>query len=389
MFKEDQSKKEGPVESPEIKRVQDAVFKEIEDRVRERHSEKEYHAPQHSETVDNHSADIFSIIREYNPDAITEDTERARTTAARAHDMYIATSTDPKTGMFTRLRGLGPSHMPENVARIIEAEGRVRLGNEEASAVELLGVVTLNDPDQRVYTADINEMMIEDIRATLPEPTFGAFPEETYTKTASGEYRVVIPDPDTKQNVDITHLFPQKDGKPIGLKMDQFISSDSRLGAIAVAMGDLSQGGRVDFEHFIDEGNREFWESKPKIKALFARGIENLSNDERAELAREAIGWIKTQLGFILHQKMRFENILATNKALNDLPEAAKTQEALQALYNKWDRNILASAKRIENADAYQSLSAPEAFDDPGANQKLEVLLKDMEYGHTDRSSDD
>jgi hypothetical protein len=206
-----------------VERIEASVLKEIDDLVRKRHGEKEYHAPEHSLGVEKNSAEIFSIVEEQNPGTITEEMERARKTSARAHDMYIATAIDPKTGEMIRLRGLGPTHMPENVAAILEAQGKPLLGNEEASAVEVLGVVTRNDPGQEVYTSEVNHMMIDNVRVTYPIPTFTTFPETMYSKTERGDNRIAITDPDTGIPVDITEHFPAKDGKSIGLKMDQFM----------------------------------------------------------------------------------------------------------------------------------------------------------------------
>lgn len=366
--------------------VEEDVLKEIDDRVRKRHGEKEYHAPEHSLTVEKNSAEIFSVIEQQNPGTITEEMERGRKTAARAHDMYIETGTDPKTGAMIRLRGFGPMNMPETVAAILKEQGKPLLGNEGASAVELVGIATLRDPGQKVYTAEMIYAMNEHIKATYPIPSFTSFPEKAYSTTEAGENRVVITNPDTGERVDLTKYFPAIDGKPVGLKMDQLMKEDARLGTVAIAMGDLSQGGRFSSEVFRDEGNREFWESKPKLTDLWKNGAEDLTVEEKTELAKEAIGWIGSQIGFLLHQKMRFENTLETNQALHVLPNAEATKAALHSLYGEWDRNLIAAGERTRRArEEYGGLVTAGAYDIPGANQKLERLMEEMSYGDVAR----
>ncbi len=370
----------------EIERVEHAVLSEIDELVRERHHDKEYHAPEHSKTVDKNSAEIFAIVEENNPGTITEEMERARKTGARGHDIYIATAIDPKTGKMFRLRGLGPDNMPQNVAGILKAQGKPLLGNEEASAVEVVGVVTRNDPDQRVYTGKMNDMMIENIRATYPIPSFTAFSEATYTTTEKGENRIVIKNPDTGEITDVTEYFSMVNGKPVGLKMDQFINEDSRLGAVATAIGDLSQGGRFGSENFKDEGNREFWESKPELAAMVHDGVAELGAEEKALLAKEALDWITTQMGFLLHQKMRFEHILESSHAVNSLPQADATKTALRARYSEWDRNILACAERVRTTkEQFSSLTETSIYMNPASNAELEELLQEMSYGAVGR----
>ncbi len=370
----------------ETERVEESVLTEIDEVVRERHGDKEYHAPEHSSTVEKNSAEIFSIIEENNPGTITEAMERARKTGARGHDMYIETAIDPKTGALIRLRGLGPEHMPENVQAVLKEQGKPLVGNEEASAVELLGVVTRNDPDQKIYTSEVNDLMVENVRATYPIPSFVTFPEETYSTTEAGENRIVIINPDTKAPVDITEFFPIKDGKAIGLKMDQFIDEETKLGALAVAIGDLSQGGRFGSEVFRDEGNREFWESKPAMTDLARRGVENLKSDEKALLAKEVLGWVETQTGFLLHQKMRFERMLNTNHAFRALPNAEATKAAMMSRYSEWDRNILATVDRVkEMRGTFADLHDEASYSDLSANTRLEKLVAEMSYGDVER----
>lgn len=368
-------------------RVEALVLKEIDDAVRKRHSDKEYHAPEHSLTVDKNSAEILSTIEQHNPGTITEEMERARKTGARGHDIYIATAIDPKTGTMVRLRGLGADNMPENVASILKEQGKPLLGNEEVSAVEVIGVIAKHDPNQEVYTSDVNRMMIDTIRATYPIPSFVSFSEKVYSTTDAGENRVVVTDPDTQEQVDLTeYLYTSKDGKPVGLKMDQFINEDSELGTIAIAMGDLSQGGRFDSEVFRDEGNREFWESKPHLVSLANSDMEKLTADEKSLLAKEAIGWIEVQLGFLLHQKMRFESTLDTNQALNALPNAEATKTALRTLYGEWDRNLVATAERIRRVrEKYAGLKDAAVFEEGKSDAKLKELLDEMSYGAVKR----
>ncbi len=372
----------------DAERVENLVLEDVDELVRERHGEKEYHAPEHSKTVDKNSAEIFSTIEEHNPGTITEEMERARKTAARGHDMYIETAIDPATGAMIRLRGLGPDNMPENVAKILKEQGKPLLGNEEASAVEVIGLATKHDPDQKVYTSDVNRMITDNIRATYPIASFVPFEEKVYSTTETGENRVVITDPDTGEQVDLNeYLFASpKDRKPIGLKMDQFINEDSELGAMAIAMGDLSQGGRFGSDVFRDEGNREFWESKPHLAELAGADMAHIAPSEKSFLATEAISWVQTQLGFLLHQKTRFENILGTNKALNALPNASATKNTLKTLYGEWDRNLIASVNRTRRIrEQYTGLKDPAVFEDGKSDAKLKELLEEMSYGGVSR----
>lgn len=89
---------------------------------------------------------------------------------------------------------------------------------------------------------------------------------------------------------------------------------------IAIALGDLSEGGRVDAETFRSRGNAEYWETRKLIRGNVANWFRDFSDsqDERfremAAAAKDMLNWAETQTGFLLWQKLRYSDILEHNK---------------------------------------------------------------------------
>ncbi|MBI3632949.1 MAG: hypothetical protein HY226_01510 [Candidatus Vogelbacteria bacterium] len=121
---------------------------------------------------------------------------------------------------------------------------------------------------------------------------------------------------------------------------------------LIMAMADLGGSGIATSEQFAEEGDSEFWEVFPNIE----KNLKGLSNDKGMDLERQVTidsmkGWLKSQVGFITWQALRFEKIvfLLKNKT-HQLSEAKESK--LRKVFGNYLNNIDEAMKRAERVSA-------------------------------------
>lgn len=352
----------------------EAVNNELVQEMQRLHGSEHFHNEGHIEDVEGDALAILSIFEKYG--ATGEDERLVAKTAASGHDIIIEhTVQQDKTafnaGQRMRHRGFG-DQMPEPVKALVKARGGEK-GNEELSWERTLEVINQKDPNKEVYTDAVREKIRLAIAATYPNAYPATLPEGATT----------ITDPQTNESVDLTaFLGKDKDGKPMAFKFDQpFLNAEGAdLSTLAVAFGDLMYGGKCDAETFIAHGNEEYRELNEVAMGELEHGGEGLSPERKAAIAKGMIGWIGTQVGFLLWQKVRFEEVLNSFKPIAEHPEAENMKADLRAAYGNFDNNLLSAKDRITRSARFGALTNPETYTkDPEAARALFAdLLSDM-----------
>lgn len=383
--------------------IKDAALLEIRKRVAARFAREPYHNPGHSEGVGNAAKEILDVAEEAGMEV--SDAMRLEVAfAAAAHDMFIRSKVNRVPGTFgygTLMRYRGATgeirnpetgnvelveKMPQPVREALEDE-RWKKGNEEASWLEVEHIMDEADPDGKVFTLEVRKVIRAAIAATYPDVEFPApypSPDDArieHRDPATGEVQNII---------DLTDFLPKKDGKPAGLKFYQpFVTPESPLAVVAIAMGDLSEGGRVSAREFRRKGNAEYWESRPLLRERIANGFADVSGDpekrceEMAKAAQDMLGWAQSQVGFLLWQKVRHREMLATNQEMNEDTEAARSfKEKMNGVYSQFDANIIDAFYRSQGLTGrFGQLLNPATFaSSPQAEQQLRDLAHLMDY---------
>lgn len=387
--------------SPE--EIKDLALREIKKRVKGRFANEPYHNPGHSEGVGNAAKDILALAEETGME-VTDGMRLGVEVAAAAHDMFIRTRVNKVLGTLgygtlMRYRGttgeiIDPEtgeielveKMPGPVRDALKDE-RWKKGNEEASWLEVEHIMDEADPDGIVFTSDVREIIRAAIAATYPDVEFPA------SYPSVDDVRVERRDPTTQEvqaTIDLTDFLPKKDGKPAGLKFFQpFVHAKSSLAVVAIAMGDLSEGGRVDAREFRRKGNAEYWELRPLLRERIANGFADFSKEpekrfeEMSKAAQDMLGWIQSQAGFLLWQKIRYREILDTNDAINANTETARSfKEKMNGVYSQFDANILDAFDRSQRLTGrFDQLLNPATFaQNSEAEQHLRDLARQMDY---------
>ena len=387
--------------SPE--EIKEEALHAIKKRVEARFARESYHNPGHSEGVGKAAKEILDIAEEAGME-VTDAMRLGVEFAAAAHDMFIRTRINMAPGTFgygTRVRYRGATgeirkpatgeielveKMPQPVRDALKDE-RWKKGNEDASWLEVEHIMDEADPDGRVFTPEVRKIIRAAIPATYPDVEFPApYP-------SADDARIERRDPDTgdvQAVIDLTDFLPKKDGKPAGLKFYQpFVTPESPLAVVAIAMGDLSEGGRVDAREFRRKGNAEYWELRPLLRERIANGFADLSGDpekrreEMANAAQDMLGWVQSQVGFLLWQKIRYREILATNHTMNaDTQTARLSKGKMNGIYSQFDSNILDEFYRSQSlTGSFKPLLNPAAFaQNPQAEHQLRDLARFMDY---------
>lgn len=358
--------------SPERKRaIIETVNNELAEEMRQLHSDEAFHNEGHIEDVEGDAMAILAIFKKYG--LAGEDDETAVRAGTRGHDLTINHDVAQDKAAFNygqriRHRGFG-----EKMPDVVKSLG-VKKGNEELSWEETRRIITKYDPDKKVYTDAVLEKTRLCIAATYPDAYAATFPEDATT----------IVNPGNGEQTDLSpYLGKDKDGKPTAFKFDQpFLLSEPESGpsTLSVAFGDLMYGGKCTPEDFIRHGNDEYQETREMIMADIRGGVDVLAPERKAEIAKDMISWIGTQVGFLLWQKVRFGDTLKAFRPINESPQADELKRDLSDLYSKFDQNLIAAKNRMEISAKFESLKDPKTFaDNPEAAQVLFVdLLKEM-----------
>lgn len=362
---------EGPL-SPERRReIITAINNELANEMKRLHSAEAFHNEEHIEDVGADAAAILAIFKKFGMTG--EDDTLAAAAAANGHDLVINHTVVTDRTAFNygqRMRHRGFAEMiPANVKSL-----GIEKGNEELSWERTREIITKFDPNKEVYTDEVLEKIRRCIAATYPEAYPATLPEGTTT----------IANPENGELVDLTpYLGKDKEGKPMAFKFDQpFLLSEpeSDPSTLSVAFGDLMYGGKCSSEAFTRHGNDEYQETREMIMAEIKGGVEAISPERKAEIAKDMTSWIGTQVGFLLWQKVRFDNVLNTFKPINESPHANELKKDLSDLYGKFDQNLVVSKNRVDLSARFAPLKNPQTYiDDPETARALFAdLLSEM-----------
>lgn len=340
-----------------------AVNAQLKEEMGRLHPGEPFHNSGHLEDVAEDGAAILGIFEKYG---MTGENDRlAAEAAANGHDLVIEYTL--VNGVRVRHRGFGGS-MPQNVKAL-----GVEKGNEELSWLRTQTVIAKFDPDKKVYTDEVLEKIRLGIAATYPEASLATLPPGA----------AIVVNPENGEQVDLSpYLEKDEEGKPIALKFDQpflLSESESDLSTFAVAFGDLMHDGKYDAEAFKVHGNHEYQELHESAMQEIRAGVDSISPERKTEIAESMLSWVRSQAGFLLWQKVRFEHIVNTFKAINVHPHTKEIKKDLATLYNKFDQNLLAAKDRIAMSTRFESLKSPRTYvDSPETAQALfaELLLE-------------
>ena len=355
---------ETPGESEE-NLIRRAVLADIESAM-EVHSDEPFHNEKHPKNVGRDALIIVDIFEKYTEEVTTE-TRLATETGADIHDLIVdyEVVTDPKAfnyGQRVRFRGFGEL-MPENVKKLLAEKGETR-GNEEKSWEKGGEIIKRRDPEGKVYNIGIMESVKEIVAATYPDAKMDQVPKEYITPEIA------------------PYLAIDKEGNITALHFSQpFLKKESKISTLAVAWGDIMYGGKVEFERFKRHGNEEFRELYELIRKEILGGADNLTPERKSEIAKAALGWISTQVGFLLWQKIEFNNRLDNFDAIGKSKDPQALKKALSDEYSMFDSNVIDSVKRVENGRRWSNLAKKETFENnPEADIRFRELLGEMGF---------
>ena len=160
-----------------------------------------------------------------------------------------------------------------------------------------------------------------------------------------------------------------------------FLTKKSKISTIGVAYGDIMYGGKVNFERFTQHGNEEFRELYELIRKDIEAGVDQLTPERKSEIAKAALGWISTQVGFLMWQKIEFKNGLEHFEAIQKSKDPEALRGALSDEYSMFDSNIIDSIKRVETARArFEILAKPIHKIDPEFDDTFKELMLEMGF---------
>lgn len=337
-------------EGEERERIKKEVAEDIE-MAMEVHKDEPFHNERHPKNVGVDALRIIDIFEAYT-DQVTPDVRLATETGASIHDLVVDYEVvrDPNAfnyGQRIRLRGFGEL-MPANVKKILAEKGETK-GNEEKSWEKGEEIIKKRDPEGKVYNPMVMEAMKEIVAATYPDAKMDQLPNESMTAL---------------------HF-----SQPL-------LTEESKISTLAVAYGDIMYGGKVDFLKFKEHGNEEFRELYELIRKDVLGGIDRLTPERKVEIAKSALGWISTQVGFLLWQKIEFNSRLENFKAIKESRDPEALKRALSDEYSKFDSNIIDSKKRVDSARArWGNLAKPDEYKaDLEADIKFRELLGEMGF---------
>ena len=350
----------------EQERIKREVSADIEAAM-EVHGDEPFHNEKHPRNVGADALRIVEIFEKYT-DEVTPDTRLAAKTGADIHDLIVDYAIQEDPGAFNygqriRFRGFGEL-MPDNVKKLLSVKGETK-GNEEKSWEKGREIIKNHDPEGKIYNTEVMEAVKEIVAATYPDAKIDQLPEEYLTP-------------------DVTpYLSKNTEGNTVALHFSQpYLKKESKISTLAVAYGDIMYGGKVNSEKFKEHSNEEFRELYELLRKDVLSEINKLTSERKAEIAKAALGWISTQIGFLLWQKIEFKNRLENFEAIEKSRDPESLKKDLNNEYSMFDSNIIDSAKRIENARAqWSDLVKKETFEtDPEANIRFRELLGEMGF---------
>lgn len=398
-----QSEKRGASrEHGRLEAIRTAVIAEIDEEMRRLHEGEPFHNEAHPRSVLADANGILDIIERYSG-TVSPEERFAVEAAAKGHDLVInySVETDPEAfnfGQRVRHRGfdkLMPPAIRER-SEVAEREG-VKKGNEELSWLRVQEIAMEHDPAGEVYTPAVMEEIRRAIGATYPDVRPFVVEEQYQTVRDAG----------TGETVELAkYLGKDREGKPSLFLFDQpLLKQESGPVTVAVAFGDLLYGGRCDAPHFRSHGNEEYREINALISAIVAKdsekipaewrrrlppainteiagGWKELSSERKAAIARSAVGWVSSQIGFLLGQKIRFESLLRELHIVNESRDPEGLRRELSEYYGNFDSNIVDAARRTDYVRRqFGDLVDPEAFaSSADADRRFEKLLQELGY---------
>lgn len=320
----------------------DRAIKSVLEEISHEHGDKQYHNLHHTETVVSHARDVLVILKKHAPEAISSITEIAADLGTSHHDRVLEADRNEETGMMQRRTGAN-----EEASFVVLQEKLMQFFEDEKDTVD----------DPAAFKAYIEAVAAEaqnGVMATVPDFRMTTVTPETLTGLPADEAESArILDFLARQN---------KDGEARALDISQQNMTDTAsLATLTVGMSDIMQVGRVSFEDFAREGNSELRELNYVLDERMQS--PDLTPADAADTARRILGWYGVQPGFALMQGVHFEEYLANNAALNELPHKDEIKKELRELYNSFILNTLAAIERSETAqEKYGHLVNEEVF---------------------------
>ncbi|MBI2047511.1 MAG: hypothetical protein HYT27_00060 [Parcubacteria group bacterium] len=317
--------------------------------------EMPFHNLAHSEGVAHGAVEILKAIQKIDPALVSDEDIEFAYTVGLGHDL-VQKATLKDGVMRTRHRGF-EKHNKDN----LEKWG-ASVGNEEATAIEIWEEMKKYKDPKGNFLFPENEFrkrVFEAIAVTYPE-----LPKEFVAQLPPGALTIT----EGRQEIILPHIFEK------AIKFFQpELTEKSSLVAFAIAQVDLrGPCGAVENPLvFQKQGDAEFHELQSKaIVAEANKGIENISPERRVVIAKDIIDWFKSQVGFVLWQKVLFQKALNENLAINthkkendvlhaESPHvvlkkderAEKIKTALNTMFSYFDSNVLAAYDRYERAE--------------------------------------
>lgn len=324
----------------EVKNRGEAISRILETFRREQeenYGNLDFHNEHHPEGVRHEGLRFLKIIRGVEENLVSKEDLGTLADAASAHDSVLRVANGE---MIRRFRGFFDTDIPPDLKKLMEEQG-VTEGNERASANRLLAEMDRYvGPDGKpVFDAATRQTMREAIAATFPDFDFkGTVPE--HSPELEG-----LPDGPLPEGLERYRT---------GLKAWQpHLKPESSLVTLALAEADLrGEVAANDPERFRQSGNAEFRELSVGIRRRLERGIENLSQAERTEIAGKILDWTKTQVTFGMWQKVLFWEAIGQNRIINESTKREEIKSALAKAYNaNFNTSILAAKERYETLE--------------------------------------
>ncbi len=327
---------EGRIEVETREEALQMAEKALQKKLEERYREFPFHNPEHSKDVAEGSVRFLEFVEKIAPNLVSKEDKELARLIGFGHDLVQDADTHNSEGvplpMRVRHRGFGAE----------DTTGRKQEGNEYKSAMELLEELRkYENSNGKVFRAESGG--------------------ELERKIMRG---VAVTYPETDMKLLISSGF--KDLKIF----QQYLGPKSSILDLAIATADLRGPlAADDFEVFRKSGDAEFRELNVATSEEVARGIENISQERRGQIAQSIKNWKNTQISFANWQKTLFEESVNENEMLQKAGESV-----IQAIKNAYlpnmDRNI-EETKRI--AAESQSLS-------PDTDENFRKALKAVGY---------
>ena len=278
--------------------------------------------------------------------------------AAAGHDVIMKSSIDAEGKLTRNVGGSGAmTTTPENA------------GNEFASAQAIINTLRELDPEQTYWDEDFANHIVAAVDATVPDVKPEPIPEENMR----------VRQPRTDALIDLSHYALTQDERPHALAIRRpYLSHDSDLPAVMLALADLAQIGAEDFETFRQEGNAEFRELQVRFRTEQLPELDHLTPNERAEFVDRIFKWWRLQVLLPMQQQQLFIELFDSNTDL--LMRPSEQREQLYNLFSKFEANALHAAEFYEKMqEEFGHLTDPNHHD-VDSTESFRALLAYMGY---------